>query len=150
MESNEKPKTQSELDSEIPTHDGTWWWSIRRFFVQIIGVSVVLEQIVHHVVEKQRASLVERLHFRGTELVLWIAEVFVSFLLGSLIEKRIDDWTLESYKRTLLALLGDRFSTLWGNYNLLLKMYAVTRDQEVELKRRLEGSGGHDVSPAPQ
>jgi hypothetical protein len=114
------------------------WWRVRRFFIQIIAFSYLLEKIVHEVVEKGGASLLERLHFGPHDVILDVIVLFTAFFAGGFVEKRVDDWTLSSYKNTLLRVVADRFTTLWATYNFLLKVYAVTKDAQTELEQQLE------------
>jgi hypothetical protein len=112
------------------------WWRFRRFFIQIIAVSYLLEKIVQEVVEKGGASLLERLHFGPHEVILDVTVLFIAFFAGGFVEKRVDDWTLGSYKNTLLRVVADRFTMLWGTYNFLLKVHAVTKHAQAGLEER--------------
>jgi tetratricopeptide (TPR) repeat protein len=110
-----------------------WWWVwARRFIVQIVAVSYVLEQIIHKAVEEKGKSCLQILHFKPHDVIIGVIVILSSFIVGGFVERRIDKWTLKDYKNTLWELVGNRFTMLWTTYNSLLNLYAKTKQAQEE------------------
>lgn len=115
------------------------WWKAVRFVVQIIAVSYFLEKVFDKFLEKRGASLFEAFNFSRRELILPALLLLIGFVLGHVVEKKIDEWALSRYKHLLSRMVADRASKLWTTYNILLKVLAQLNQGLSDLKKQRLG-----------
>lgn len=111
---------------EVPAEFWVRWMglNILRFVVQLVAVAYVLEEVIHKLVEEKGEQLLARLHFERHDVILAAGRLVVGFVVGGLVEKKIDEAALDRYKELLKELVTDRMHALWTAYNALLKTYA--------------------------
>ena len=100
------------------------WMSLElwRVLIQLIVLSYIVEKIIEDLLRHGGEHLLKVVKLEDHKTMFEAVLLIVIFLIGKLIEKRIDTKEMKRYKAALVDLVMERSQTIWTSFNCLVQM----------------------------
>ncbi len=103
-----------------------------RILLQIVAVSIILEKVIEPWFDKRSEGYVKHLELEKYELYIAAIIAVVFFVIGKLLEKRIDKKYLAKNKVLLTLMVVDRLQDIWSANNTIIN---YLRDSRIQFEK---------------